>query len=265
MRDFNKIVKNLSKMSWKLFFKDDIFEIIDPEKKIEYISLLNRTIYKLKAQKIIVSIKAWVYLIPTTEDDELNKVDLLDKYYLTLLRKIIIKEVWSHYYISGQKSLEIHMKNYEVPEKIFIVNKEINKRILIGGKEIIFKTISWKMNNGKIKKVNLYSKLSKYSVVKLVEWFELKVSWMELALLETALITDSEMWFDIGLINKVLKKYWKVLNKEYFHEIWKYKYIMSFNRLKELSKEIDQNLYTLFLDIIKQNGGLFIGEWVRWI
>jgi len=38
---------------------------------------------------------------------------------------------------------------------------------------------------------------------------------------------------------------------------------MSFNRLKELSKNIDKDLYELFLDIIKQNGGLFIGEGLR--
>jgi hypothetical protein len=38
---------------------------------------------------------------------------------------------------------------------------------------------------------------------------------------------------------------------------------MAFNRLKELSKPIDNNLYLIFLDIIKKNGGLFIGEGLR--
>jgi hypothetical protein len=38
---------------------------------------------------------------------------------------------------------------------------------------------------------------------------------------------------------------------------------MSFNRLKELSKGIDEQLYMIFLDIIKKNGGLFIGEGLR--
>jgi hypothetical protein len=35
---------------------------------------------------------------------------------------------------------------------------------------------------------------------------------------------------------------------------------MSFNRLKEIAKPIDRELYEVFLDIIKKNGGLFIGE-----
>ena len=38
---------------------------------------------------------------------------------------------------------------------------------------------------------------------------------------------------------------------------------MSFNRLKELSKNIDDDLYKVFLDVIKKNWGLFIGEGLR--
>jgi len=265
MLDFNKIVKNLCKKRWKLFFKEDIFELIDPEKKSKYLSLLTRTISKLKAQNIILWVKAWVYVIPEDNDRWLNKVDLLDKYYMQLLKRIITKEVWSHYYISWQKSLEIHMKNYEIPEKIFIVNRDINKRVKIWTKEIVFKTISWKMNNWNIKKINLFSQFSKYAITKQIEDIELKISGLELALLETSLITDSELWFDIGLINKVMNKYKWVLDKDAFSTIWQYKYIMSFNRLKELAKDIDVDLYKCFLDVIKVNGWLFIGEGMRWI
>ncbi len=263
--DFNKIVKNLWKKRWKLFFKEDIFELIDPEKKSKYISLVTRTISKLKAQNIILWVKAWVYVIPDDEDINLNRVDLLDKYYLQLLKKIITNQVWAYYYISGQKSLEIHLKNYEIPEKIFIVNRNINKRVKIWEREIIFKTISWKINNWKLKKINLFSEFSKYSMVKKIENIDFKISWLELALLETTLITDSGLWFDIGLINKVMKKYKQVLDRRIFYSIWKYKYIMSFNRLKELAKDIDIELYKVFLDIIKVNGGLFIWEGMRWI
>jgi hypothetical protein len=38
---------------------------------------------------------------------------------------------------------------------------------------------------------------------------------------------------------------------------------MSFNRLKTLTKWVDEQLYMIFLDIIKKNGGLFIGEGLR--
>jgi hypothetical protein len=38
---------------------------------------------------------------------------------------------------------------------------------------------------------------------------------------------------------------------------------MSLNRLKELAKGIDPKLSGIFLDIIKKNGGLFVGESLR--
>jgi hypothetical protein len=38
---------------------------------------------------------------------------------------------------------------------------------------------------------------------------------------------------------------------------------MSVNRLKEISKNIDKNLYLIFLDIIKKNWWLFIWEGLR--
>ena len=247
---------------WKVLFKDDIFEIIDPEKKDRFQNKLDKIIYRLKAEWIIINLKAWVYIVPDIEDKLLNKVDLIEKYYIKLLKKYITYYVWNNYYISWNKSLEIHNKNYCVPEKIFIVNRNITKKLKLQNYEIIFKTVSGKKDN---KKLNLFNKFSKFTTKKRVEDIEFKVSSLELSLVESAVVSDSINWFDISLINKTLKKYWNVLNKDVFYEIWSYKYIMSFNRLKELSKHLNKELYEVFLDIIKKNGGLFIGEWLRWI
>lgn len=260
MLNFDKIVKILFKKSWNILFKEDIFEIIDPEKKDKYRSKLDKTIYNLKAKWLIITIKSGVYIIPDEEDLSLNKVSLIDKYYLKLLKKYITSEVGSDYYISWKKALEIHLKNYSVPEKVFIVNRNLNKKILVWNYEILFKTISWKEN---WKKINLYSKFSKYTEYKEIESIDFKVSNLELSLVESCVLNDINESLDITLLKKALKKYSSVLNSSIFYEIWKYKYIMSFNRLKELSKWVDNSLYMVFLDIIKINGGLFIGEWLR--
>ncbi|MDR1944593.1 MAG: hypothetical protein LBQ59_00445 [Candidatus Peribacteria bacterium] len=50
MLDFNKIVKILFKKSGRIIFKEDIFEIIDPEKKEKYQSKVDKTIYSMKAE-----------------------------------------------------------------------------------------------------------------------------------------------------------------------------------------------------------------------
>jgi len=258
---FDKIVNKMLKKWWKIFFKNDIFEIIDPEKKDKYKNYLNKIIYRLKSENIIISLKAWVYIVPSQDDKNLNKIDLIEKYYLRLLKKYISYYVGSSYYISWKKALEIQMKNYEVQEKIYLINNKINKKIKIWSYEIIFKTISWKTNN---KKINLYSIFNKYVIVKNIDNIDFKVSCLELSLIETALVNDIEIWIPIELLSKTIKKYSKVFNNDIFYEVWKYKYIMSFNRLKEISKTIDESLYNVFLDIIKKNGGLFIWEGLRW-
>lgn len=44
------------------------------------------------------------------------------------------------------------------------------------------------------------------------------------------------------------------MNYDVFQEVGKYKYNMSFNRLKEIAKTIDRDLYEVFLNVIKKNG-----------
>ena len=259
---FDKIVKKMLTKWWKILFKKDIFEIIDPEQKPEFQNKLDKVIYRLKSLWIIIPIKSGVYIIPSEEDKKLNKIDLIEKYYLKLLKKYITYYVWSEYFISGQKSLEFHLKNYEIPEKIFIINRNLNKKIKIWNYEIIFKTISAK--DKKNKKINFYNFLKKYLDKKNIENIEFKISCLELSLLESCLVWDTENWIDFGLINKAIKKYHSILNKNIFYDIADYKYIMSVNRLKEISKNIDRDLYEVFLDIIKKNWWLFIGEWLRW-
>ena len=259
MLTFNKIVNKLLIKRWKVMMKSDIFEIIDPEKKDKYNSLINKTIYRLKIEWVIISLKAWVYIIPSEDDLKLNKIDLIEKYYFKLLKKYIVFFVWNNYYISWKKSLEIWLKNFEVPEKVFIVNRNLNKKIKFWNYEIIFKTISWNINN---KKTNIYSKLSEYIEIKIIEWIDIKISNLELALVESALIDDSN-GIPLELLNKAIKKYSKVFKTDIFYEVWSLKFIMSFNRLKELSKNIDKKLYLVFLDIVKKNWWLFIGEGLR--
>ena len=260
MISFNKIVNKLCKKCWNIVFLTDIFEIIDPEYRDKNRTTLNKTIYRLKSKWIIIPIKNGVYIVPDNEDASLNSVDLLDKYYIKLLKKYITKEVWSNYYISWKKSLEFHMRDYSIPEKVFIINRSINKKVKVWTYEIIFKTISWNEHG---KKINLYAHLSWYRKEIQIDTIAFKLSGLELALLEASLIWESYGWVEVWLITKAIKKYWGVLDHDIFEDIAQYKYIMSFNRLKELSKSSYPDLYTLFLEIIKKNGNLFIWEWAR--
>lgn len=262
MKDFNKIVNKLWKKWWKVVFKNDIFELVDPECKSQYTGYVNKLIYRLKAEGYIISLKSWVYIIPEDDDSSLNEVDLIEKYYIKLLKKYITQYAWSQYYISWEKSLGFQMKDFSIPERVYVITRGINKKIQIGNYEIIFKTISGK---DKWKKINLYARFSQFTKELDIDGIKFKVSSLELALLETALVSDMYEGVNINLLMKAMKKYGSVMSEDVFREIGKYKYNMSFNRLKEIAKTIHPPLYKLFLDIIKQNGACFVGEWLRGI
>lgn len=262
IKDFNKIVNKMLKKWWNVVLRKDIFELIDPECKAEYSGTVNKIIYSLKANGYIIPLKSWVYIVPEKDDETLNEIDLIEKYYLKLLKKYITSTLGSQYYISWAKSLEFHMKNNSIPERIYIVNKTINKKIYVWDYEICFKTLSWKQYG---KTYNLYSLFSTYSAKIHIEWIDLKISWLELSLLEAALVADSEQWIDITLLIKAIKKYGSVMKKEVFYDVGQYKYNMSFNRLKEITKTLDTDLYQVFLDVIKKNGWCFVGEGLRGI
>lgn len=260
MISFNKIVNKLWNKCGKVIFKNDIFELIDPELKKENNTLINKTIYRLKSEWIIIPVRNWVYIVPLKEDLHLNEVDLIEKYYYSLLKKYISSTTQSTYYISWEKALELNMKNFEIKDKIVVINRSVNKKVKIWNYTIIFKTIVWIENN---KKLNLYSKLSRFTHNIVYNDIQFRVANLELSLVESGLINDNENGLNISLLTKAIKKYAWVLNHDTFREIAKFKYIMSFNRLKELSRNIDKDLSALFLDIIKQNWWLFIWEGLR--
>lgn len=256
MINFDKIVNKLLKKRWKIIFKEDIYEMIDPEKKPQYEGDVTKMVYKLKSQKYMKNLRNGVYLIPEKEDEEMNDIDILEKYYFQLLKKYIKQYVGNDYFISWKKALEFHMKDFWVPEKIFVINRGLNKKVVLWNYEIVFKTVK---NSQK----NLFQAFFSQTKVLEISGFSFRISCLELALVEACMVSDTQEGIDVGLITKVMKKYAKFFDTEIFYMIGKYKYIMAFNRLKELSKSWYPHLYNIFLDIIKQNGGLFIGEWLR--
>lgn len=191
----------------------------------------------------------------------MNRVDLIDKYYAALLKKYITHFVGSHYFIAGKKALEIHLRDFSFPETIFIINRSLNKKVCVGSYTIVFKTISG--NIGEKKKINLYVRLAPYVQLKQMDTIELKVANLELAILEALVLHGAYESVDVALITRALKKYKTVIDTTVLYEIGKYKYVMAFNRLKELAKPVAPELSAICLDIIKKNGGLFIGEGLR--
>jgi len=225
-------------------------------KQIKWIKTVNKIIYQLTSQNILKIIRNGVYVFPDEEDKKLNDIDLTEKYFFPLMKGYIAKEVGNEYFLSGKKALEIHMKNYSVSEKTMILNRKLNKKIKLGNMQLIFTT-------AKGKQKNVYQKLSQFSQSVKIEGFNIHIANLELSLVQATLIENTDEWIDSDLVKKALKKYAPFFKKEIFYEIGKLKYNMAFNRLKEFAKYIDVDLYAVFLDIIKRNGGNFVGAGLR--
>lgn len=254
MLNFHKLVNKLLKKSWKILFRNDIFEIIDPDFQEKNITKLNKIIYRLKWEGVIKVIRNGVYVVPNEEDKFLNEVDILDKYYFKLAKKYITENVWASYFIAWKKSLEFYLKDYSLPEKLLVINRSLNKKIKVWDYEIIFKTIKW---NVKGKSSNIYNRLSNFVITEQYDDISFKIANLELSLLESAIISNWE-WIDISLVNKALKKYKKVIKFDTILELWNLRYISSINRLKDLSKGIDKVLFDEFKCVIKKTWGQFI-------
>lgn len=256
MITFNKIVNKLLKKWWKVVFKDDIFDMIDPDLDKKNINLVYKIIYRLKWEWIIIPLKNWVYIVPDEEDKKLNEIDLIEKYYYIFVKKYITKYAWNDYFLCWKKALELNIKDFSINEKIVVLTRNVNKKVFFWNYTIIFKTL---IQN----KINLYSKMSKMTKKVDIEWYTFKVANLELSLVQASIIEEKDLGVQIDLLNKVIKKYKNHFIIDNFYYIWSLKYIMAFNRLKEISKNIDSNLYKVFLDIIKKNWWLFVWSKLR--
>lgn len=251
MITFDKIVYKLCKKEWKILSIYEIWGIIDPDFKkwtTKNISLIYKTIYRLKATKIIIPIKNSLYFINNKKD--YRDVDIIDNFYWDILKKVIIENIWNNYFVWNLKALELHLKDFSIPSEITIYCKDFESTIsLTSQNKIIFKILTWwKKNLNK----SIFAKLNVFTKKILINKISFKIANEELSLLDSLLIRNSTKKIDSYLINKFLNKFSRFLSRQVLWKLVDLKYITSINRLREISKETWNNqLYLHCLDIIK--------------
>lgn len=251
MITFNKIVNKLWKLDWKILSIYDIWDIIDPDfskwnKK--HIQEIYKIIYRLKSNNIITTLKNWLYFISL--NSSIREVDIIDSHYWDIVSKIIKDETNWTYFIWWNKSLELHLKDYSIQNKLIVYTKDIQKIININSiLRIQFKIFSpWK-NSKKFS----FNSLNKYLTKISINNINFLVAWEELALLDSLILADNKLWIDNYLILKYLKKFEKYLSRERLWEIVRIKYISAINRLRIIAQNNKlEKLYQACLDIIKK-------------
>jgi len=153
---FNILVKKLSKYKNKVIditqLKQLLKNILDADYKD---SKTYKNIYYLKNRGYLISLKKDLFFVKSP-DQNIEEEELLQRFYWKFLKDTLNKTIGRDWYIGDLKALEIHMANYQIPDKIVIVNpiKKSTEVILLGKKAVLKKFDT----NG-----NIYPKIKKFT------------------------------------------------------------------------------------------------------
>lgn len=107
--------------------------------------------------------------------------------------------------IGGEKSLELAMMDYSLPESLIIYTKDINKKVVLSPRhEILFRTMVTGEKHGR---TNAYTILKKQSQNILLKKESFTTLGLEASLLDTLTIHDHEEGIGEALVLKFLKRY----------------------------------------------------------
>jgi len=210
-----------------------------------------KLVLRLKANNIVFPLKNWLYYISAWE--AVNTVDIIDKYYWKIVRRIISSEnTLSEYFISWIAPVLLGLKMLDAPEELVLYTKNTKSIIKLSSKHTIkFTTVSaWKW----LAYTNAFTKLKSYTSRKEIEWESFILPNIELALMEFLshgpLSAENSVY-----VKKFLQKFGWQVDRNILGSLVNIRYISAINRLRELAKnENFSELYDMSLEIIQKEG-----------
>lgn len=260
MISFDKVVKKLWKIEGAIVNIDDISDITDPDfrkKPLMKRFTTYKVLYRLKAFNIITPIRQWLYFVSNGKSIDIDEI--LEDRYWSVVKKILSRETGGEYFLSGNKALEILMKDYSTPKKLLVSWKEPTKNLQISDSYTL--SIRPVTSGKKTGNRNIFSLFNVYTQSIEIAGTKLSIACPELALLDALFVHDNSNGIDRYLVEKFLKRSGKMLKRTILWELVSLKYITSINRLREIAKNTKNTpLYEMCIDIIKQEwGGCFVG------
>lgn len=207
-----------------------------------------RDLYYIKKPRPSLRVES-IPTFPATKTISLSSNNYLDELYWTIVRKLISLHAPGWAIIGGEKSLELHLKNYEIPDILIIYTRNTASRIrLSNGREIHFRTLSSGAKSGK---KNLYTTLLKYSII-LSDPEELQILSLEASLLDSLALHRHEEGIEEWVVLRFLRQHARELDRTILWDLTRLRYIRPMNRLRRITRDNGYaELYTITLDIIK--------------
>lgn len=201
----------------------------------------------LLGRKLIEPIARWLYSVIRWENQD------VDGLYWDIVEKLILIQSPSWGIIWWEKSLELHLQNYSLPDILIIYTRDAALRIrLKNGREIHFRTLisgekSWWKNLYRI----LLADASVFQKNKKILFLS-----QEAALLDGLSLRHHDSGIEEVNILRFLKSFHTKLSREKLGTLVRYRYIRALNRLRVLSRDAGyHDLYKKTLDIIRDEGG----------
>lgn len=241
---FHIFVRKLYQKMWKILSRDEISEIWEWSGGSQ-----NRLAYALTQAR-----SQW-YLLPIAPSlYHIGDIDDPTSLYWQTIAGLIRLHSPSGAIIASEKSAEIHLRDYSLPDTLILYTRTTEKRIGLGeGRVVHFRILqSWEKKWYK----SMYPFLARTWEKVVIDGVLLQILSVPASLLDTLIQHRHGEGIGEWLVLKFLKKYEKKLLREELGLLVEYRYIRSINRLRSIAERHGyEPLYQDCLDIIRREGG----------
>lgn len=246
-KETNIIVKKLLKNKWKILTIEKIKKMFE-DLWVEW--NIYKKIYFLKNWGYLVSLKKDLYYVKDVSE-EVDEEDIIQRFYWKLLYSWLKQQYWNDYLIWWIKALEIWNNNFDIPDKITIINPyKRSLETLLKWKKI-FNTVYKVKSEDPMK----FFKFLKKNTEKIsIDWKNFIVANYELSLLESLYSLSSlEQRYVEELVKKNIRKNYKRIRLDLIENFLKLgKYGSSCVKLYELARLIRPDFAEKLKNILKK-------------
>lgn len=193
-----------------------------------------------------VRIRAGIFFVADGHAERL--VDIVDRSYWSIVRKIILAEVGREYAVGGRKACELALRDYSPADTLLVHTRDIDRTVRVAeGFSIRFRAVAAKSGVR-----SAFATLMTGSESVETDGGALRVLSEEASILDCLLDkTDT----DHGVAMRFLRKYHSYLDRDRLGALVRVRYITSVNRLRAIAKSAGYDaLYRDCLDVIRREG-----------